>query len=243
MNLHLHVLLIIACGSLSYAYLYTFSTCPSFSGNRRRIEPATLDCASSKRVQQGSCPRGARFPRNSAKYSTMAMSASATWPPADRLSDYVTESYLVDYKKLAAEEKDWLSGVISSIKKTDPAKMEKADKHAFFINAYNLWTLHWVIRERKCPRWKGHVSTFAKARFFYWHKISTGQGKRNLYNFENKARLVSDLYYQDRRVLDCVRTSKLYQLRLQTEILLTVGSSYLRRLLRERKTQRGPFFL
>lgn len=122
----------------------------------------------------------------SVNFCARTMSSSVIWPPVDRLNEYVTESFLVDYKKLVAEEKDWLAGVITSIKETDPVKLEKADRHAFLINAYNLWTLHWVIRERRWPWWKGHVSIFAKARFFYLHKISTGQGRRNLFDFENK---------------------------------------------------------
>lgn len=112
--------------------------------------------------------------------------AAVAWSPTDRLSEYVTESSLVDYDRLAAQEKEWLAPVIESIKKTDPRKMEPSERHAFLINAYNLWTLYYVIRERRWPGWKGAVSTLAKARFFYWHTVSTGAGKRNLFNFENK---------------------------------------------------------
>lgn len=76
-------------------------------------------------------------------------------------------------------------------KVTDPRTMDSAGRHAFLINAYNLWTLHWVIRERRgFGKWKGAVSTVAKARFFYWHRISTGAGTRNLFNFENKVNVV-----------------------------------------------------
>lgn len=112
------------------------------------------------------------------------MCVNPAWPPSDRLSEYVTESSLVDYDRLAAEENDWLAPVISSVKKTNPET--DAERHAFLINAYNLWTLHYVIRERRSPGFKGAVSTLAKARFFYWHKVSTGAGRWNLYNFENK---------------------------------------------------------
>lgn len=113
--------------------------------------------------------------------------ASTAWPPADRLSEYVTESSLVDYGRLAAEEKEWLAGVVSSMKGTDHREMAASDRQAFLINAYNLWTLHWVLRERRSVLgWKGALSTLAKARFFYWHKVSTAGGKWNLYNFENK---------------------------------------------------------
>lgn len=114
----------------------------------------------------------------------------AAWPPTDRLSDYVTESNLVDYSKLAKEEGTWLAPVIRQIKLTDPQQMGNAERHAFLINAYNLWTLHWVIRERRWPWWKGAVSTLAKARFFYWHRIATGAGSRNLFNFENKVQAI-----------------------------------------------------
>lgn len=112
------------------------------------------------------------------------MRVNPAWPPSDRLSEYVTESSLVDYDRLAAQENDWLAPVISRVKKTNPET--DAERHAFLINAYNLWTLHYVIRERKSARFKGAVSTLAKARFFYWHKVSTGAGRWNLYNFENK---------------------------------------------------------
>lgn len=120
--------------------------------------------------------------------SGAADASRPVWPPVDCLSEYVTESSLVDYGRLAAQENEWLAPVIKSIKATDSRKMmDVAERHAFLINAYNLWTLHWVIRERRTkPSWKGAVSTFSKMRFFYWHRISTGMGSRNLFNFENK---------------------------------------------------------
>ncbi|CAM9435532.1 unnamed protein product [Scytosiphon promiscuus] len=107
------------------------------------------------------------------------------WPPADRLSEYVTESNLVDYGRLAAQENEWLAPVIAQIKNTDPKESDAA-RQAFLINAYNVWTLHYVIRERRFPGFKGAVSLLSKARFFYWHKVSTGAGRWNLYDFENK---------------------------------------------------------
>lgn len=118
--------------------------------------------------------------------TTQSDIASGAWPPVDRLGLYVTEVGLVDYTKLAAQEKEWLAPAIGSIKATDPMKMNAAERHAFLVNAYNLWTLHWVIRERRRSKWQGVISTFAKARFFYWHKVSTGAGNTNLFRFENK---------------------------------------------------------
>ena len=99
----------------------------------------------------------------------------------------MTESSLVDYRRLATEEKEWLAGVVSSMKNTDHREMAASDRHAFLINAYNLWTLHWVVREKRSVLgWKGAVSVLAKVRFFYCRKASTAGGKWNLYNFENK---------------------------------------------------------
>ncbi|CAM9562603.1 unnamed protein product [Discosporangium mesarthrocarpum] len=112
-------------------------------------------------------------------------------PPqlSDRLSEYVAaepaEAW-VDYAKLSSEGEGWLAEVIGIIKATDPTTLSTGDRHAFLINAYNLWTIHWVLSERKNRRWKGHLGTLDKARFFYLHKVSTGAGKYNLYNFENK---------------------------------------------------------
>lgn len=184
--------LVFACEILHWAHGFSLW---SFDPSRRHYIDTYSIVGSSCRSQRVhlSDHRGVSLTRSTAptsstsvKFCAKTMSSSVIWPPVDRLNEYVTESFLVDYKKLAAEEKDWLAGVITSIKETDPAKLEKADRHAFLINAYNLWTLHWAIRERRWPWWKGHVSIFAKARFFYLHKISTGQGRRNLFDFENK---------------------------------------------------------
>lgn len=91
----------------------------------------------------------------------------------------------MDYSRLAAQENEWLAPVIAQIKNTDPKESDAA-RQAFLINAYNIWTLHYIIRERRFPGFKGAVSLLSKARFFYWHKVSTGAGRWNLYDFENK---------------------------------------------------------
>lgn len=46
-----------------------------------------------------------------------------------------------------AQESEWLDPALTLIKKTRPNT--DADRHAFLINAYNLWTIYWVIRERR----------------------------------------------------------------------------------------------
>lgn len=78
---------------------------------------------------------------------------SPAWPPADRLSEYVTETCLVDYGRVSAQESEWLDPVLTLVKKTSPNT--DADRHALLINAYNLWTIFWVIRERRyvCVSW------------------------------------------------------------------------------------------
>lgn len=81
------------------------------------------------------------------RVGTAVPPATSAWPPADRLSEYVTETCLVDYGRLAAQESEWLHPVLTSVKKTSPNT--EADRHAFLINAYNLWTMYWVIRERR----------------------------------------------------------------------------------------------
>eukprot|EP00903_Cladosiphon_okamuranus_P013916 g12944.t1 len=110
---------------------------------------------------------------------------TSAWPPADRLSEYVTEKCLVDYGRLAVQESEWLAPALTLVKKTNPNT--DADRHAFLINAYNLWTMYWVIRERRWPGFKGATGWLSKARFFYWHKIVVSGKKWNLFDFENKA--------------------------------------------------------
>lgn len=73
--------------------------------------------------------------------------AAPAWPPPDRLSEYVTETCLVDYGRIAAQESEWLDPVLALVKKTNANT--DADRHALLINAYNLWTIYWVIRERR----------------------------------------------------------------------------------------------
>lgn len=174
--------------------------------NRRHSETGASSATSSfvhraSRPNSGSIPctvsnrcTGTAFgstANHSQRGSTTRAACGATevamWPPADRLSEYVTEENLVDYSKIAQQEGEWLAPVIALLKATDPGKMRAgAERHAFLINAYNLWTIHWVIRERRWPWWKGATSALAKAKFFYWNRISTGAGSRNLYDFENK---------------------------------------------------------
>ncbi|CAM9783405.1 unnamed protein product [Choristocarpus tenellus] len=106
----------------------------------------------------------------------------------DRMSEYIAAEPAqawVDYSKLASES-EWLEDMVKKIEETNPSALPKAERHAFLINAYNLWTLHWVLKERKKPKWKGHIGFLDKARFFYWHKVSTGSARTNLYNLENK---------------------------------------------------------
>lgn len=159
------------------------------------VEPS---CVSSKCIRFGRPTYDAESSLYSSYYSnpvtsmsgegeiSAARGATGGWPPKDRLSSFVTESNLVDYTKLARQEQEWLAPVIDLIRATDPGKMDPAERHAFLINAYNLWTIHWVIRERRTSRWQGATSWLTRARFFYWHKVSTGAGATNLFNLENK---------------------------------------------------------
>lgn len=51
------------------------------------------------------------------------------------------------------QESEWLDPVLTLVKKTSPDT--DADRRAFLINAYNLWTVYWVIRERRCVLSRG----------------------------------------------------------------------------------------
>lgn len=53
----------------------------------------------------------------------------------------------MDYGRLAAQESEWLDPALALVKNTSPNT--DADRHAFLINAYNLWTMYWVVRERR----------------------------------------------------------------------------------------------
>lgn len=60
---------------------------------------------------------------------------------ADRVGSFVVPLTPI------AQESEWLDPVLTLVKKTSPDT--DADRRAFLINSYNLWTMYWVVRERR----------------------------------------------------------------------------------------------
>ncbi len=92
---------------------------------------------------------------------------------------------LVDYQKLKNDT--WLHKKIEEWEKTDLSNYSKQEKYAFWLNAYNLFTLKGVLLElEKNPNWKGNTSFYSKFKFFFLRKFVIAGKKINLRDLENK---------------------------------------------------------
>ena len=79
-------------------------------------------------------------------------------------------SGLVDYQKLKND--DWLHEKIKEWEETDLSHSTKQEEFAFWLNAYNLFTLKGVLLElEKNPRWNGNTSFYSKFKFFFLRKF------------------------------------------------------------------------
>lgn len=69
----------------------------------------------------------------------------AVWLQTDRLGEYVTDSGLVDYSRLAAQEGEWLAPAIRSISTTDPRTMDAAEVSSkYMLNLQRSFLPHLV---------------------------------------------------------------------------------------------------
>ncbi len=102
------------------------------------------------------------------------------------LKDYIDENTgLVNYQKLKAD--NWLHDKLEEWEKADLSNFSKNEEFAFWLNAYNLFTLKGALIElEKDPNWKGNTSLFSKLKFFVLRKFVIAGEKINLRNLENK---------------------------------------------------------
>ncbi len=102
------------------------------------------------------------------------------------LKDYIDgSSGLVDYQKLKND--DWLHNKLEVWEQADLSGYSKNEEFAFWLNAYNLFTLKGVLYElEKNPYWKGNTSLYTKFKFFVRRKFIIAGRKINLRNLENK---------------------------------------------------------
>lgn len=102
------------------------------------------------------------------------------------LKDFVDPTTgLVNYEKLKNEQ--WLQDRVSQWQTMDIGKFTQEEKLAFWLNAYNIFTLKGVLIElSKNPDWKGNLSYWSKVKFFYLRKFSIANKKMNLRYLENE---------------------------------------------------------
>ncbi len=101
----------------------------------------------------------------------------------------ILQSYIhdgkVNYNQLINDS--WLNNNLEELKKTKIDELNHNEEFAFWLNAYNLITLHAVSKEiEKNSKWKGNLSYFSKFRFFFLRRYLVGGKKISLYSIENK---------------------------------------------------------
>lgn len=100
------------------------------------------------------------------------------------LKDYMNEG-LVDYEKLTQDK--WLIDEIEKIRNVNLIDLNKNDQFVFWLNTYNLLTLHSVLMEmRRNINWSGNHSLISKFRFFILRKHQVGNQSLSLHHIENK---------------------------------------------------------
>jgi hypothetical protein len=99
------------------------------------------------------------------------------------LNNYISDGR-VNYSKL--KEDEWLADQIECIRSTSLKEMTHNEKFVFWINTYNILTLHSVQLElNKNPDWKGNVLPISKLKFFISRKHEVAGKKLSLYHIEN----------------------------------------------------------
>ncbi len=126
--------------------------------------------------------------------SVLALIAFASFAPASPaqskndvfdavLRDHVKDGY-VDYPAIAGDQR--FATYLEQLRKTDAQSLPRAQKLAFWINAYNALAIKGIL-EGSSPR-----SFFGKAKFFYTDKYEVGGAKTNLYDLEHDILLPLD---------------------------------------------------
>jgi hypothetical protein len=102
------------------------------------------------------------------------------------LKDFIDPtSGLVNYQKLKNDI--WLQERVFEWESMDLKGFTFDEKFAFWLNAYNIFTLKGVLIElSKNPKWEGNLSYWSKIKFFFLRKFTIANQKINLRHLENK---------------------------------------------------------
>jgi len=101
------------------------------------------------------------------------------------LQKWINEFGDVNYSKLNESKEFWKQ--IAIIENFDLKNINRKEKFAFWLNAYNFITIKSVLLElKKDPAWKGNLSLVSKLRFFILRKHKVAKGKYNLNSIEHK---------------------------------------------------------
>jgi hypothetical protein len=101
------------------------------------------------------------------------------------LKRWIDEEGNVDY--LGLKNDIWFHEQLTKLKTTNPKKLSHNEEFAFWLNAYNFFTLEGVLKKlEKNPNWKGNTNLLEKARFFYLQRFQVEKQKLSLATIENK---------------------------------------------------------
>jgi hypothetical protein len=101
------------------------------------------------------------------------------------LKKYIDSSGNIDYNRLKDESE--LFTILRKMEETDLSSLNKYERFAFWLNAYNLLTLKAVLDDLEVnPKWKGNLSLYSKFRFFILKKHRIAKRNVSLHYLENK---------------------------------------------------------
>jgi hypothetical protein len=114
------------------------------------------------------------------------MVSSSDLPQVVGLKQFINPATgTVNYNQLMEDK--WLHNQLQEMENTDLRNFTKQEKLAFWLNAYNLFTIKGVLMElKKNKAWKGNNSFISRFKFFYLRKFKIASRRINLYNLEKK---------------------------------------------------------
>ena len=102
-----------------------------------------------------------------------------------QLGRYLDESHNVDYERIKNDS--WFLNKIEEFETMDVSALSHDDEFAFWLNAYNLFTIKAVLKVLdKKNQWKGNLTTISRLRFFVLGKHKIAGRKMSLSTLESK---------------------------------------------------------
>ncbi|MCK4797864.1 MAG: DUF547 domain-containing protein, partial [Spirochaetes bacterium] len=102
-----------------------------------------------------------------------------------QLGRYLDENHNVDYERIKNDT--WFLDKIKEFETMDLSALSHDDEFAFWLNAYNLFTIKAVLKVlEKKNQWKGNLTTISRFKFFVLRKHKIAGKLMSLSSLESK---------------------------------------------------------